>query len=223
MYVDAIWPEIELYRRSLITVLAELADDDWRQPSLCTGWTVKDVLAHLTYQHIDLRTAAGGMFRARGDIDRMIHDVAVRRATAMSTVELLDRFRGMLGSRRHPPGVTWREAVTDNLVHGQDITVPLGRPPGPRGHRRRRAVLHDALAGDAEGLAVPPEVGAAAVPGLRDRHGMVDRRRPRDHRADRRPGAAHHRPAGRPAGLSCPGAEELRTALTNDRVKNPSA
>ncbi len=61
----------------------------------------------------------------------MMHDVAVRRATAMSTVELLDRFRGMVGSRRHPPGVTRREAVTDNLVHGPDIAIPLGRPLEP--------------------------------------------------------------------------------------------
>jgi uncharacterized protein (TIGR03083 family) len=128
MNLNESWPEIEAYRRSLITILADVSDQDWRQPSLCTSWTVKDVLAHLTYQHIDVRTAAGGMIRARGNTDRMIHDVAVRRAAAMSTMELLDRFRGMLGWRRHPPGVTWREAVTDNLVHGQDIAVPLGRP-----------------------------------------------------------------------------------------------
>jgi len=123
-----IWTEIDAYKGSLITLLADLSDEDWRRPSLCAGWTVKDTLAHLTYQHIDLRTAFGGMVRARGDMDRMIHDVAVRRATAMSTVELVDRLRSTLGSRRHPPGVTWREAVTDNLVHGQDIAVPLGRP-----------------------------------------------------------------------------------------------
>jgi uncharacterized protein (TIGR03083 family) len=128
MKVGELWPQIDAYRQSLINRLTDVADDDWQRPSLCTGWTVKDVLAHLTYQHIDLRTAFGGMMRARGNMDRMIHDVAVRRAAAMSTVELLDRFRGMLGSRRHPPGVTWREAVTDNLVHGQDIAVPLGRP-----------------------------------------------------------------------------------------------
>jgi uncharacterized protein (TIGR03083 family) len=126
--IDEIWPEIEAYKRSLIAVLADLTDEDWQRSSLCAGWTVKEVVAHLPYHQIDLGTAAGGMLKARGNVDRMIQDVAVRRATAMSTVELLDRFRGMLGSRRHPPGVTWREAVSDTLVHGQDIAVPLGRP-----------------------------------------------------------------------------------------------
>lgn len=127
MKVDEIWPEVDAYRGRLITLLTGITDDDWQRPSLCRGWTVKDALAHLTYQHIDVRTAFAGTIRARGDMDRMIHDVAVRRAAATSTVELLDRFHGMVGSRRHPPGVTWREAVTDNLVHGQDIAVPLGR------------------------------------------------------------------------------------------------
>ena len=29
-----------------------LTDDEWRQPSLCDGWTVKDVAAHLTLQQL---------------------------------------------------------------------------------------------------------------------------------------------------------------------------
>jgi hypothetical protein len=57
----------------------------------------------------------------------MIHDVARRRAARLSTVELVGLLKAMVGSRRHPPGVTWREGITDNLVHGQDITVPLGQ------------------------------------------------------------------------------------------------
>ncbi len=33
----------------------------------------------------------------------------------------------MIGSRRTNAGVTWRETLTDVLVHGQDIAIPLDR------------------------------------------------------------------------------------------------
>jgi uncharacterized protein (TIGR03083 family) len=130
-----VWPQIDPYRRRLIEALTELSDADWQQPSLCTGWTVKEAMAHLTYQHISIGTGLAGTVRARGNTDRMIHDVAVRRAAKLSTVELVELLRGLVGSRRHPPGVSWREAVTDNFVHAQDMLIPLGRqldmPVGP--------------------------------------------------------------------------------------------
>jgi uncharacterized protein (TIGR03083 family) len=127
MNTDEAWREIDGYRLRLVDLLSGLPDEDWRRPSLCAGWTVREALAHLTYQHITLGTAVPGLLRARGSTDRMIHDVAARRAARLSTVELIGRLRGLVGSRRHPPGVTWREALTDNLVHGQDIAVPLER------------------------------------------------------------------------------------------------
>ena len=33
----------------------------------------------------------------------------------------------MAGSRRHNIGVTYLETLTDILIHGQDIAIPLGR------------------------------------------------------------------------------------------------
>ena len=66
------------------------------------------------------------MIKARGNLDRLIHDAARRRA-ALPTTQLIAEIRGMVGSRRHNFGVTYRETLTDILVHSQDITVPLGR------------------------------------------------------------------------------------------------
>jgi uncharacterized protein (TIGR03083 family) len=46
----------------------------------------------------------------------------------------VSEIRGMIGTRRHTIAVTYLETLTDILVHGQDISVPLGRrldmPPG---------------------------------------------------------------------------------------------
>ncbi|PRC44080.1 maleylpyruvate isomerase family mycothiol-dependent enzyme, partial [Mycobacterium sp. ITM-2017-0098] len=39
--------------------------------------------------------------------------------------ELAANLRAIVGSRRHPPGTTERDPLTDVLVHAQDICVPL--------------------------------------------------------------------------------------------------
>jgi uncharacterized protein (TIGR03083 family) len=45
----------------------------------------------------------------------------------MPTEQMIAEIRGMVGSRRHNFGVTYRETLIDILVHGQDIAIPLGR------------------------------------------------------------------------------------------------
>lgn len=124
---DQVWQVIDAQRMSLADLLEKLSDDDWRQPSLCAGWTVRDVAAHLTLQQIGLGGAMGMMIRWRGTLDRTMHHVACRRAAALRTEQIIAEIRGMAGSRRHNIGATCLETLTDILVHGQDIAIPLGR------------------------------------------------------------------------------------------------
>jgi uncharacterized protein (TIGR03083 family) len=42
------WPLIRAERVALIADLETLTDAQWSTPSLCAGWTVRDVLAHMT-------------------------------------------------------------------------------------------------------------------------------------------------------------------------------
>ncbi len=123
---DQVWQVIDAQRLSLAGLLEQLSADEWRQPSLCTGWTVRDVAAHLTLQQIGLGGAIGMVARWRGSLDQMIHDAACRRA-ARPTEQIIAQIRGTAGSRRHNIGVTYLETLTDILVHGQDIAIPLGR------------------------------------------------------------------------------------------------
>jgi uncharacterized protein (TIGR03083 family) len=104
-----------------------LSDDQWRQPSLCAGWTVRDVAAHLTLQQLGLGSLIATMARWRGSMDRTIQYVACRRAAALSTRRIIAEIRSTVGSHRHTIGVTHLETLTDILVHGQDIAIPLGR------------------------------------------------------------------------------------------------
>jgi uncharacterized protein (TIGR03083 family) len=123
---DQVWQVIDAQRLSMAGLLQQLSADEWRQPSLCTGWTIRDVAAHLTLQQLGLGGAIAMMARWRGSLDRTIHDAACRRA-AQPTGQIIAQIQGMAGSRRHNLGVTSLETLTDILVHGQDIAIPLGR------------------------------------------------------------------------------------------------
>ena len=114
-------------RLSVARLLEELPDEQWRQPSLCAGWTVREVAAHLTLQQVGLGGAIAMMAGWRGSLDQTIHHAACRRAAALPTERIIAGIRGMVGSRRHNIGVTHLETLTDSLVHGQDIAIPLGR------------------------------------------------------------------------------------------------
>ena len=124
---EQVWQVIDAQRTSLADLLEGLSEGEWRQPSLCAGWTVRDVAAHLTLQQI----GPGGMIamtvRWRGSLDRTIQYAACRCSDALSTTQIIAEIRGMVGSRRHNVLVTYLETLTDILVHAQDIAIPLGR------------------------------------------------------------------------------------------------
>ena len=131
---DEVWQAIDSERGSLADLFDSLSEQEWEAPSLCAGWRVRDVAAHLTLAQTGLFPAAVAAVRARGNFDRMIHDSAVRQARRLPVREYAPRLRAMAGSRRKAPGVSHLEPLIDVLVHGQDIAIPLGRPrPMPAG------------------------------------------------------------------------------------------
>jgi uncharacterized protein (TIGR03083 family) len=126
MHTDEVWKAIDSQRTRVADLLDGLADDEWDQPSLCGGWTVRDVAAHLTLQQLTLGDAARLAARSPGGLRRITREAARRRAAA-PTARLVAEIRATAGSRRHNAGVTCRETLIDILVHGLDIAVPLGR------------------------------------------------------------------------------------------------
>lgn len=124
---DAVWQAIHQQRRLLADLLDTLTPRQWEQPSLCAGWTVRHVAAHV----ISSAQATTGQLlvaalRARGNFDRLVDDQARRRA-ARPVAEIVADYRGLDGSRRHPLGTTHLDPLLDVLVHIQDIAIPLGR------------------------------------------------------------------------------------------------
>jgi uncharacterized protein (TIGR03083 family) len=124
---DEIWKAIETGRLAVADLLADLSPDEWERPSLCAGWRVRDVAAHLALApQTGLGTALVELVRARGSFDRMIRETA-RRKAALPVGRLVDEIRMIAGSHRLAPGTTQLEPLLDVLVHTQDIAAPLGR------------------------------------------------------------------------------------------------
>jgi uncharacterized protein (TIGR03083 family) len=121
------WRVIEQERRSLADLLESLTDEQWNWPSLCRGWRIRDVAAHvaLAPQAPSLLTMAVEAVRAGGRFHKLNRDLSVRHAEAPG-VDLVAELREHAASRRLPKVTNYRNILFDILVHGQDIALPLG-------------------------------------------------------------------------------------------------
>lgn len=129
--VDAVWGAIDDQRTRTADLFEQLTAGQWDHPSLCRGWTIRHVAAHLTLQQQRVRDVAAfvahnpRMLRSL-TLNAAIHDSAVLQAHLLSEQEIILRIRAMVGSREHNAFVTPLETLTDILVHSQDVAVPLG-------------------------------------------------------------------------------------------------
>ena len=122
-----LWRIVDRERASLADLLEGLSPEDWETPTGCGDWRVRDVAAHLTAgARFSRRRVVGELLRARGNVDRMIHDASVREGRAPGE-EIVANLRSIVGSRRMAMLTTPRESLLDVLVHGQDIALALGR------------------------------------------------------------------------------------------------
>ena len=127
---DALWAGIDDQRASTAALLESLTTEQWERPSLCDGWTVRHVAAHLTMQQQRVRDALGFISRhprilRSMPLNTFIHDAGVIQAQALTTEQIVAGIRNGIGSRRHNFGLTPLETLTDILVHSQDIAIPL--------------------------------------------------------------------------------------------------
>ncbi|MFC7641736.1 maleylpyruvate isomerase family mycothiol-dependent enzyme [Streptosporangium lutulentum] len=112
-------------RAALAADLADLADERWATPSLCTGLTVRDVLAHLTASaSLNGVRWLAGVIRCRFDFDKQ---VAMRLAEQLGATpaETLEKFRRVITSTTKPP-LPVMALLGETIVHAEDVRRPLG-------------------------------------------------------------------------------------------------
>jgi uncharacterized protein (TIGR03083 family) len=113
-------------RRELAEVLAGLPPASWDSPTLCAGWRVREVVAHITMPfRYPLPRFAFEMIRSRGNFNRMA-DRCARRDGAAPPGELASALRDSERNPWKPPGGGYQGALSHDVIHGLDITVALG-------------------------------------------------------------------------------------------------
>jgi uncharacterized protein (TIGR03083 family) len=112
-------------RRSIADLLDGLSAEQWAAPSLCEGWSVRHVVAHLT---MPFRYSTGRFMielaKAGGSFQRMSDGVA-ERDSALPIAELIAAVRDNAEHQWKPPGGGFAGAITHDVIHGLDITSPL--------------------------------------------------------------------------------------------------
>lgn len=119
-------------RRRLVDLLTTLSPEQWSAPSLCEGWRVREVVAHITlaYRHSAVRVLAG-IIAARGRFNVYADRIARKDTATTGDAELLASLRDNVGHPWKPPGGGQVGALSHDVIHGLDITEALGLPPAP--------------------------------------------------------------------------------------------
>lgn len=125
-------------RTDLADLLATLTPEQWDAPTLCDGWRVRDVVAHVIgYDEIGLLGALTRMAKAGFSLDRA-NSAAL--ATPRDPADLLDALRRHLTPRGVTAAFGGRIALLDCTIHHQDIRRPLGLPRDIPAERLRHAL-----------------------------------------------------------------------------------
>lgn len=120
-----VWSTVHTERARLVSDLQGVTRVEWATPSLCPGWTVHDVLAHL----IDTaKTSRLGFVRrmiaARLDFDGD-NAVGIAREKHDDPATTLAALRAAIPLTATPPAPLATRLV-EAFVHGEDIRRPLG-------------------------------------------------------------------------------------------------
>jgi uncharacterized protein (TIGR03083 family) len=113
-------------REDFADFLSGLTPEQWDSPSLCAGWSVRDVVAHcVSFEGLSARELTARFVKGRLQTDRInalaVADLADRPAAQLTTI-----LRDNAEPRGLGAGFGGRVALTDNMIHQQDIRRPLG-------------------------------------------------------------------------------------------------
>lgn len=125
---DPIWQLVRQERAALVADLRTVPDAAWDEPSLCAGWSVHDVVAHLVTNALTTpANLVAAMAWARFDFDRQNADgVAAGRGT--TPAQTLARLEAVVSRTTGPPTLLAPLAsrLVEEVAHGEDIRRPLG-------------------------------------------------------------------------------------------------
>jgi uncharacterized protein (TIGR03083 family) len=113
---------------ALADLLEQRPAGDWDTPSLCEGWRVREVVAHMTMPaRYDEAAFMAELQHDSFDFERLSQRIAARDAL-LPNERLVADLRSDVLHQWSPPGGGEHGALNHVVIHSLDITVPLGEP-----------------------------------------------------------------------------------------------
>lgn len=125
--VEDEWAMVAAARSGLADLGATLEPEQWEVPSLCEGWQVRHVFAHVVMGAVlDLGSFLPFLVRSAFRVNRAQRQAVIAFADAQRPEQLVADLRSNADDRKLLPGSTPAGALAEVVVHGQDIRRPLG-------------------------------------------------------------------------------------------------
>ncbi|TQS44403.1 maleylpyruvate isomerase family mycothiol-dependent enzyme [Cryptosporangium phraense] len=125
--MDTLPPIIAAQRARLADTLAALPESRWNEPTLCAGWRVREVIAHVTMPfRYSTRQFLWHFALAGGNFTRLSNRRATADAATLSATQLTAAVRDNANHPWKPPGGGLPGALTHDTVHALDVTIALG-------------------------------------------------------------------------------------------------
>lgn len=122
---DEVFEAVAAERLALADMLEGLTPEQLALPSLCAGWSVQDIGAHLTFLWaVPFPSMAWRVMKARGSFAKAVHHLT-KEMGRQPIADIVTSLRTNAHTRKHPPGVP-PAPLTDVIVHGEDARIPLG-------------------------------------------------------------------------------------------------
>ncbi|MBL1096895.1 maleylpyruvate isomerase family mycothiol-dependent enzyme [Streptomyces coffeae] len=113
-------------RTELAALLDGLSAEQWDAPSLCGGWRVREVAAHMSLGfRYALPKVALELLKAGGRLHRMTDRTARKDAASATTAQLATWLRDNAHHPWTPPVGGFTSALGHDVIHGLDISVAL--------------------------------------------------------------------------------------------------
>lgn len=139
-------------RADLAAFLMTLSPAQWQAPTLCTRWRVRDVVAHVvSYDELDVRGLLALVIQGRFR-PAQVNAAALASYSTRSPAQLLALLTAQPQPRGLPAALGGRVALTEGLIHHQDIRRALGMPRAIPPERLLPALRLALIAPDIGGL-----------------------------------------------------------------------
>jgi uncharacterized protein (TIGR03083 family) len=117
-------------RRRIADLIDDLDEAQLATPSLCAGWDVKTVAAHLVSVLAEGTLRVTWLGARRGSPDRAIDELA-RRSAQRPAAEIAASLRDLADHQYWRPPPQAPGLLAEVLAHSGDIRIPLGLPFEP--------------------------------------------------------------------------------------------